>query len=173
MIFILHLLRDDPVSFQLRLEQHGEELNLVVGQLRVPEVKYQVDSCLTAIVPCLVIEAIVEDYALILDQLLGLVANTHSGPFSSKQRKMYSELLASWTIVRSDVRPRSQGREEGMEVVSRDNLLENLDSARNFGAILFELDVVQVQVEYVPAATIVPVRAYPIFRDVVLVGVSR
>ena len=47
---------------------------------------------------------------------------------------------------------RSQGREEAVKVVSRDDRLKDFNRARNFGAIFFKPDIVQIKIKDVPVA---------------------
>ena len=51
----------------------------------------------------------------------------------------------------------SQGREEAVKVVSRNYLLEDFNCARNFGAIFFKPDIVQIEIKDVPVARIMSV----------------
>ena len=66
MVLILHFLRDDSVTFELRLEWHRKEFDLVIAELWVPEVKNEVDSCAGTIIPSLVIKRIIKDDAFVL-----------------------------------------------------------------------------------------------------------
>ena len=171
MVLVLDLLRQKPLALQLRLQQHREKLDLVVGQLRVPEVEDQVDSGLLAVVPGLVVEGVVEYDALVLLQVLGLVADPHAGALRPHQRQVHPELLAGGAVVGRDVGAGRDCAEEGVEVVPRDHLLQDLDCFGHFGAVFEELDVVQVQVEDVPVARVVAEGANLVLWDV-LVGVG-
>ena len=86
---------------------------------------------------------------------------------------MYTKLLAGWSVVRGDVRARSQGREESVEVVSRNDILQKFDGSGHFGAIFIELDIMKIQIENVPIARVVAIRPDTVFRDVVLICVGR
>ena len=57
---------------------------------------------------------------------------------------MHPKLLASRSIVRCDMRTWSQGREEAMEVVSRNDGLQDFNGPGHFGAIFIEFDIVKV-----------------------------
>ena len=81
-VVVGHFCAENTITFQLRLEEHREELNFVIGQFRVPEVNNQINSRACTVVPRLVVKWIVEDDALILHQGLCLVANTHASTFS-------------------------------------------------------------------------------------------
>ena len=85
MVFILNLLRKEPLTLQFRLEQHRKEFDLVIRQLRVPEIEDQVDSSLLAIVPGFMIKRVVEDNALVLLQVLGLITNPHPSTLRSDE----------------------------------------------------------------------------------------
>ena len=85
---------------------------------------------------------------------------------------MHAELLAGRSIVWRDMRAWSQGGEEAVEVVSWDDRLKDFDRSGHFGAIFIEFDVVKIQVEDIPIAGIVAIRADLILWDVVLVRVG-
>ena len=139
----------------------------------MPKVEDQVDASAGAIVPRLMIERIVKDDGLILHQVLFFVTDAHAGTLSRQQGQMHSKLLARRPVVRRDVRAWSQGREEAVEVVPRDDRLQDLDCTGHFGAIFIKSYVVKVQVEYIPVACVVAIRSDLVLRDVVLVRVSR
>ena len=55
-VVVVHLVADEAIALELRLEEHREELDLLVGELGVPKVKDQVDSGGLSIVPGLMVE---------------------------------------------------------------------------------------------------------------------
>ena len=57
----------------------------------------------------------------------------------------------------SDMGAWSQGREEAVKVVSRNYLLEDFNCARNFGAIFFKPDIVQIKIKDIPVARIMSI----------------
>ena len=73
----------------------------------------------------------------------------------------------------SDVGAGSQGREEAMEVVSRDHILEEFNGSGHFGAIFFEFDIVQEKIKHIPCTGIVAVRTDLVIWDIVLVSIGR
>ena len=89
----------------------------------MPEIEDQVDSSLLAIVPGFMIEGVVEDNALVLLQVLGLVTNPHPSTLRSDEGQVDPELLAGWAVVGRDVGAGSDSAEEGMEVVPWYDLL--------------------------------------------------
>jgi len=74
--------------------------------------------------------------------------------------------------MRCNVRFRSQGREEAVEVVPRDELFKDFDCFGYSLAILIEFDVVKVEVEYVPIASISAQATDLVLWNVVLIRVS-
>ena len=117
------------------------------------------------------VEWVIEYDTLILYQIFSFITDAHPRTLRANQRQVYTQLLAGGTVVWSDMGAWSQGREETVTVVSRNDWLEDFNSARNFGAIFFKPDIVQIEIKDVPVARIMPVWPNLISRYVVLVGI--
>jgi hypothetical protein len=94
--------------------------------------------------PGFMVEGVIENDALILLKVASFITHSHSGSLNTYERKMNSQLFPCWAIVRSDMGTWGDGAEEGMEVVSWNKLLKNLDGLRDLLAVLFKLDVMKV-----------------------------
>jgi len=91
--------------------------------------------------PGFMVKGIIENDALILLEVASLIPHSHSGSFYSNERKVNSKLFPCWAIVRGDMGTWGDGAEKGMEVVSRNNLLKNLNGLRDLLTIFFKFDV--------------------------------
>ena len=89
--------------------------------------------------------------------MLSLVADAHPRALRANQRQVYTQLLTGGAVVWSDMGAWSQGREEAVKVVSRNYLLEDFNCARNFGAIFFKPDIVQIKIKDIPVARIMSI----------------
>ena len=66
MVIVVHFVTDEAVALELRFQKHREKLDLLVRQLRVPKVDDKVDPSGLPIVPGLMVERVIEDYAPVL-----------------------------------------------------------------------------------------------------------
>lgn len=101
------------------------------------------------------VEAIIENDALILLELLDFITNSHSSTLYSNKRKMYSQFFAGGAVVRRNVRTRSKSTEECMIVVSWHYFLNDFNRLWNLRTVLFEFDIVKEEIENVPSSLIV------------------
>ena len=100
------------------------------------------------------IEWIVEDDALVLFKISDFVSHSHPCSFCTDQRQMDSQLLTSWSIVRVDMWSWGKCTEEGMMVVSRNYLLQDLDGLRDFFAVFLKLNIMEKKIEDIPVSCI-------------------
>lgn len=84
----------------------------------MPKVDNEVDSCLRAIVPSFVIEAVIEDDGFALLKRTSFVTDSHAGALGAEDGEVDAELFAGWTVVRGDVGAWSHSTEEAVSVVS-------------------------------------------------------
>lgn len=110
----------------------------------MPKVQDKVDASGRAIMPGFMVEGVVENDTLILLEVASFISYSHSGSLYSYERKVNSKLFPCWAIVRRDMGTWGDGAEEGMEVVSRNKLLKNLDGLRHLFTVLFKLNVMKV-----------------------------
>ena len=74
----------------------------------------------------------------------GLVTDSHSGSFSTYQRKMQSKLLTSWSIMRRYMSAWCYSRKERMEVVPWHKLLEDFNRLWYLRTVILKLHVVEI-----------------------------
>lgn len=137
----------------------------------MPEVYDQIDPSLRAIVPGLVVERVVEDYALVLLQVLDLVTDSHPGAFCADQGQVDSEFFVCGPVVSVNVRAGRESTEETVEVVSRDDLLKHFDRVWHPLQIFRERYIVQVEVVDVPVTAVVAHTANLVWRQILGLGV--
>ena len=141
MVIVFKLLTQEFLALKLALEDHREELDFVIGEVRMPKVQNEVDAGGRAIMPGLMVEGVIENDAFILLEVASFIPHSHSRSLNAYERKMNSKLFPCWAIVRGYMGTWGDGAEEGMEVVSWNNLLKNLDGLRDLLTIFFKLDV--------------------------------
>ena len=79
---------------------------------------------------------------------------------------MNSKLLACWAIMRGDMRTGSHRWEEAVMVISRNTVLQYLNSFRNLRAIFRERYVMQVQIKHIPITSICSKTSNFILRNI-------
>ncbi len=118
----------------------------------MPEVKDKVDASVSAVMPSLMVERVVENNTFVLFQLLYIVTYSHPCSFNTHQRQVDPKLLTCRSVMWSDVTAWSQSTEESMEIVSWYNLLQNFNGFWAFFTILLKLYIMQVKVKDIPVS---------------------
>ncbi len=90
MIIVFELLAQEFLALKLALEDHREELDLIIGEFRMPKVQYEVDAGGRAIMPGFMVEGVIENDALILLEVASFISHSHSGSLNTYERKMNS-----------------------------------------------------------------------------------
>ncbi len=154
----------DQVPFcpQFALLNHVEEINFLISELRMPEINDEVDPCLRAIMPYLMVEGLVKYDALILLEVDSLFSNSYLSTFDSKQGQVNTELLIHRTIVSKDVSTRCHSTEIDLVIDPRYQMLYYLNCLGYFRSVIFEWDVMKENVKDVPLAFVKGFKIYKV-----------
>jgi hypothetical protein len=111
-IFLFRNLGDLTTHAQLGGTQSLQKPDLLVSQVRMPEVDNQHNSSLATFVVRLMAESVIPHDSFILRVRNNLIRNVQSGTLQAQQRQMAPKHFVGGPAMRFDMGPRCKGREE-------------------------------------------------------------
>mmetsp|Transcript_13880 Transcript_13880/g.35988 ORF Transcript_13880/g.35988 Transcript_13880/m.35988 type:complete len:277 (-) Transcript_13880:312-1142(-) len=143
--------------------QEGEELDLSVGEVGMPDVEHEDDPCRVAVVPRLVLEGVVENERTARFRLVHVVGHAHARARHAHQRQVDPQLLVRRAVVLDDVCAWCEGREEGV-LVGTGHGGEQLARPGTQRAVALEGHLMEREVEHIPIACVVAQLPMPVRR---------
>lgn len=125
----------------------------------MPEVCNEDYSGFVSVVPSFMLEGVIENVSLAEHLFFSFIGYPQSTSFDSHQGHMKSKFLICWAVVLDNMSFLCNCAKKTVMVVSWQVFFDQLDGFRDFFAVDVKLHVVEHQIENVPVAGIVGLRA--------------